>query len=54
MVTDNILKPHVSDYYPQFKKPYIKEDDDNSKQTDTDGDLCEPVRDVLDEESKLD
>ena len=28
--------------------------DDNSKQTDTEGDLCEPVRDVLDEESKLD
>lgn len=28
--------------------------DDNHKQTDTEGDLCEPVRDVLDEESKLD
>ena len=27
---------------------------DNHKQTDTEGDLCEPVRDVLDEESKLD
>lgn len=28
--------------------------DDYNKQTDTEGDLCEPVRDVLDERSKLD
>ena len=27
---------------------------DNQKQSDTEGDLCEPVRDVLDEGSKLD
>lgn len=54
MVTDDILKPHISDYYPQFNKPYIKDQIDNQKQTDTEGDLCEPVRDILDEESKLD
>ena len=27
---------------------------DNNKQTDSEGNLCEPVRDVLDEEPKLD
>lgn len=53
MVTDNILRPHISDYYPQFKKQDIK-DDDSSEPVDTEGDLCEPVRDVLDERSKLD
>lgn len=29
-------------------------ENDYNKQTDTEGDLCEPVRDVLDERSKLD
>lgn len=29
-------------------------EDDNNKQIDTEGDMCEPVRDVLDERSKLD
>lgn len=29
-------------------------EDDNQKQTDTEGNLCEHVRDILDEESKLD
>lgn len=53
MVTDNILKAHISDYYPQFKKQDIKEND-NQKQIDTEGDMCEPLRDVLDERSKLD
>ena len=31
-----------------------QEKNDNQKQSDTEGDLCEPVRDVLDEGSKLD
>lgn len=54
MITDNIFIPHVSDYYPQFKKPEIVEKNDNNKQTDSEGDLPEPIRDVLDEKSKLD
>lgn len=53
IISDNILRPHISDYYPEFEKPKVSKDD-NSEQTDTEGDLCEPVRDVLDERSKLD
>ena len=54
MATDNIFIPHVSDYYPQFKKPVIIEKDDNSKQTNSERDMSEPIRDILDKESELD
>ena len=40
--------------YEDHLKNCEQEKNDNHKQTDTEGDLCEPVRDVLDESSKLD
>lgn len=40
--------------YEYHLKNCEQEKNDNHKQTDTEGDLCEPIRDVLDEGSKLD
>ena len=54
MALGNILRPHISDYFPQFRQPKIMENDDNNKQADSAGDMSKSVRDILDKESELD
>ena len=54
MVSSNILRPHIYDYFPQFGKPKNMENDDNNKQADSAGDMSKSVWDILDKESELD
>lgn len=51
IISDDITCPTLEEVQ-EWAENNIK--NDNQKQSDTEGDLCEPVRDVLDEGSKLD